>query len=387
NQQYQTLQQTNQQLQLESETNLQTIKQAQINTINELNQEVLVLQEQLDNKTNDLEEQQMNDESKQISKGNELEFVALNNEENVDILRKEFEDIVSIDYNVSFEGVVRQIVDEIKRERKELKERYEALEKTNYDIRIEADNNMELIRESCLNSIKELNEELLNIKEECNEFDRRNKELLLEIETLNNQSNDRSIVVGQHSQSISNLLEQQNSVVSNEEFHDQATSNSDENNLATTPVIFENNPIQTDTIDKQIQTESFYQLWSTDEAEKLTNNYDDDDDDRLNEYINEISSLSPTEVSNQLNQQCQQILSKENLSLTSFPNLESNHLSLLALHSLYTQHLTDEAKQLYNETVVRALKQEYELLNNEKTDLIEQLNSFRLKNDELLQQI
>ncbi|CAF1461374.1 unnamed protein product [Adineta steineri] len=357
----------------------------QCTQLDEANQ-VLVLQEQLDNKTNDLEEQQMNDESKQISKGNELEFVPLNNEENVDVLRKEFEDIVSIDYNVSFEGVVRQIVDEMKRERKELDERYEALEKTNYDIRIEADNNMELIRESCLNSIKELNEELLNMKEECNEFERRNKELLLEIETLNNQLNDRSIVVGQHSQSISNLLEQQNSVVSNEEFHDQATSNSDENNLATTPVIFENNPIQIDTIDKQIQTESFYQLWSTDEAEKLSNNYEDDDD-RLNEYINEISSLSPTEVSNQLNQQCQQILSKENLSLTSFPNLESNHLSLLALHSLYTQHLTDEAKQLYNETIVRALKQEYELLNNEKTDLIEQLNSFRLKNDELLQQI
>ncbi|CAF1419944.1 unnamed protein product, partial [Adineta steineri] len=219
NQQYQTVQQTNQQLQLESETNLQTIKQAQINTINELNQEVLVLQEQLDNKTNDLEEQQMNDESKQISKGNELEFVALNNEENVDILRKEFEDIVSIDYNVSFEGVVRQIVDEMKRERKELNERYEALEKANNDLQTESGNNMESIRQSYLNTVDELNQELLAMKEQYEQLDAEkqilndkleNQSVIQPIESSSFNSNvtDETHPIWNEIQSILNLLDE-----------------------------------------------------------------------------------------------------------------------------------------------------------------------------------
>jgi len=96
--------------------------------------------------------------------------------------------------------------------------------------------------------------------------------------------------------------------------------------------------------------------------------------DEDNEYINEISSLSSIDVSNKLNKECQQILSKQNFELTSLPNLDLNQLSLIALHSLYNQHLTDEAKQLYNETVIRALKQEYELINNEKNDFIEKSN-------------
>ena len=45
------------------------------------------------------------------------------------------------------------------------------------------------------------------------------------------------------------------------------------------------------------------------------------------------------------------------------------------MHSLSNQHLVDEAKQLYNETVIRALKQEYELISSEKNDLLEQIES------------
>lgn len=89
--------------------------------------------------------------------------------------------------------------------------------------------------------------------------------------------------------------------------------------------------------------------------------------------MHELASRSPTELVDLLNKECQQILDKQKFNSSSLPDLDLNQLSLIALHSLYNQHLTDDAKLLYNETVVRALKQEYELLNNEKNDLIEQL--------------
>jgi chromosome segregation ATPase len=95
-----------------------------------------------------------------------------------------------------------------------------------------------------------------------------------------------------------------------------------------------------------------------------------------------------------LKKECQQIVSKQNLKLSSFPNIELNQLALIVLYSLDNQHLTDEAKQLYNETVIRALKEEYELINTEKNELMEQLNlsqeelnNLQLKYDEFLKQI
>ncbi|CAF4306265.1 unnamed protein product, partial [Adineta steineri] len=161
----------------------------------------------------------MNDESKQISKANELEFVPLNNEENVDILRKEFEDIVSIDYNVSFEGVVRQIVDEMKRERKELNERYEALEKANNDLQTESGNNMESIRQSYLNTVNELNQELLAMKEQYDQLDAEkhilndkleNQSVIQPIESSSFNSNvtDETHPIWNEIQSILNLLDE-----------------------------------------------------------------------------------------------------------------------------------------------------------------------------------
>ena len=81
------------------------------------------------------------------------------------------------------------------------------------------------------------------------------------------------------------------------------------------------------------------------------------------------------EVSGKLNKECEQIFSKQNLNSSSYSNLDLNQLALVAIHSLSNQHLVDEAKQLYNETVIRALKQEYELISSEKNDLIEQIGS------------
>jgi len=69
------------------------------------------------------------------------------------------------------------------------------------------------------------------------------------------------------------------------------------------------------------------------------------------------------------------------------PNLELNQLALIALNSLSNQHLIDEAKQLYDETVIRALKQEYELINNEKDNLIQQIDFERSQSEELIKKL
>ncbi|CAF4240443.1 unnamed protein product, partial [Rotaria magnacalcarata] len=145
--------------------------------------------------------------------------------------------------------------------------------------------------------------------------------------------------------------------------------------IETTPVIYENHQTQIDLVemnDEETQTESFQQLWPIFNDDNLYNH--DEDDNNLLDYIDEISSLSPTDLTDRLNKECQQILIKQNLSLSSYDNLQLNHYALMAIYLLYKQHLTDDAKQLYNETLIRALRQEYELINNEKHDYMEKYN-------------
>lgn len=130
-----------------------------------------------------------------------------------------------------------------------------------------------------------------------------------------------------------------------------------------------------------------------------------EEDDQLRDYIDDISSLSSNDLADRLSQECQQILSKQNLSSLPRENAQLNYLALITIRSLYNQHLTDDAKQLYNETLIRALKEEYELINNDKTEAIEKYSSFeekylkdlnmseqkynslQIKYDELLEQI
>lgn len=54
----------------------------------------------------------------------------------IDILRNQLDDYLSLDYNVSFDKIVEQIVDELKKERKEFHERYTSLEKTYRELRL-----------------------------------------------------------------------------------------------------------------------------------------------------------------------------------------------------------------------------------------------------------
>jgi len=54
-----------------------------------------------------------------------------------------------------------------------------------------------------------LNEELILLKNQFEELEKIYKQLLIEKEDLNNQLNDRSIVVGHHSASDSNIVEEE----------------------------------------------------------------------------------------------------------------------------------------------------------------------------------
>jgi len=66
---------------------------------------------------------------------------------------------------------------------------------------------MQSVEQSSPDNVDELNQELLNLKTQYEELEMINKQLLTEKEILNNQLNDRSIVVGHHSASESKLIE------------------------------------------------------------------------------------------------------------------------------------------------------------------------------------
>ncbi|CAF1318012.1 unnamed protein product [Rotaria sp. Silwood1] len=86
--------------------------------------------------------------------------------------------------------VTEQIVEEIKKEREYSNERYQALEKTNDQLRLESENNMESIRQSYINIVNELNQELLAMKEQCEQAD-------VEKQLLTNQLENQSVTINQ----------------------------------------------------------------------------------------------------------------------------------------------------------------------------------------------
>ena len=101
----------------------------------------------------------------------------------------------------------------------------------------------------------------------------------------------------------------------------------------------------------------------------------DDEDDQLLEYIFEISILSTPDMTERLQKECQQILSKQNIRSSAYDQLNLDQRASISLYCLYHQHLADEAKQLYNEASIRALQQEYESINNEKVEYDEKFSA------------
>lgn len=77
---------------------------------------------------------------------------------------------------------------------------------------IESTTNLQPVEQPSTVNIDELSQELFNLKDQIEELEKINKQLLLEKEDLNNQLSDRSIVVGHHSASESNLIEDETPV-------------------------------------------------------------------------------------------------------------------------------------------------------------------------------
>jgi len=122
----------------------------------------------------------------------------------LDNFKTKLHDYLPIDENTSFDDIAQQIVDQITKEREDFNEKYAELEKANDDLRA---TNMQPIEQPSTENIDERNEELLNLKNQYEELEKINRQLLIEKENLNNQLNDRSIVVGHHSASESTLIE------------------------------------------------------------------------------------------------------------------------------------------------------------------------------------
>jgi len=122
----------------------------------------------------------------------------------LDNFKTKLHDYLPIDEKTSFDDIAQQIVDQITKEREDFNEKYAELEKANDDLRA---TNMQPIEQPSTENIDERNEELLNLKNQYEELEKINRQLLIEKENLNNQLNDRSIVVGHHSASESTLIE------------------------------------------------------------------------------------------------------------------------------------------------------------------------------------
>ncbi|CAF1066100.1 unnamed protein product [Adineta ricciae] len=182
---------------------------------------------------------------------------------------------------------------------------------------------------------------------------------------------------------IHNHFEEQNEKISQRTDSASQTPVAPENihvAVETIRLTYDHHQTQTDPVQvahQKIQTESFEQLLAESEERNIFNA--EEDDERLREYIDELSLVPIQDLPDRLHKECQQILSKQNLSPSSYTDQDLNYLALLTVHLLYNQHLTDDAKHLYNETLIRALKQEYELINNEKLDYIEKYHSLEDK--------
>ena len=142
----------------------------------------------------------------------------------LDNFRNKICDVLPIDENTSFDEIAQQIADRIIKEREDFRERYSELNKTSDELRsgslllitnsfylfvlhIESDRGIQSVEPRSTDNVVELNQELLLLKNQYEELENINKQLLFEKEELNNQLNDRSIVVGHHSASDSNIVE------------------------------------------------------------------------------------------------------------------------------------------------------------------------------------
>ncbi|CAF0968511.1 unnamed protein product, partial [Didymodactylos carnosus] len=173
------------------------------------------------------------------------------------------------------------------------------------------------------------------------------------------------------------------------------TKESDDRMTQTDNTELHSNECQTDMIhnsDKEIQTQLVNQLWTLTYDENLDKSVDDEDEiDELfntNQLNDELSSMSLDSICNYLSSESRQIITRSKLNFNELqilddPNEVLFRLCYLAYRCYQNQLQSCEAKHLYNEGYIRVLKDEYQLLNSEKNDKVEQLSFIQEQNYEL----
>ncbi|CAF4622746.1 unnamed protein product, partial [Rotaria socialis] len=238
NEKYETLEKAMENLQLESGTNLETIKESYVNTIDELSQELAVMKSQCEQL--DADKQRLSDElerrtvefdrdrsrqniervssnllqqsfeevpihrsgatrTEDAELGELRETVALltaqctqldeanrawqqYHQTQVQDFRSKLQDYLSVDENISLDFAAEQIIKQISKERSDFNERYNGLETLNADLRLGSGTNLETIKESYVNTIDELSQELAVIKSRCEQLDADKQRLSDELE-------------------------------------------------------------------------------------------------------------------------------------------------------------------------------------------------------------
>ncbi|CAF4949422.1 unnamed protein product, partial [Rotaria sp. Silwood1] len=218
-QRYQALEKVNDDVRLESATNLETIKESYINTIDELNKELLTMKEQceilmaekqalsnelgkksvefnIEQKKKIIESEpidllqeiplqtsssnfeQENEELQQLRENFAIltSEYAQSNEANrawqefhqsqVDNFRSQIQDFIQIDNDLSFEHVAQKIIDQITQERESFNERYEILEKAHTDLQSETLDSNLLEQQT---KMSELQEDLISLRTQLDE--------------------------------------------------------------------------------------------------------------------------------------------------------------------------------------------------------------------------
>ncbi|CAF5046650.1 unnamed protein product, partial [Rotaria magnacalcarata] len=235
NEKCQTLEKQNEDLRSEFTNNMESIRESYVNTVNELNQELLVMKKQCGEC--DIQNQLLTDElEKRPVRNNEesvepnIEKVSLNvlkqpfeevpihmsgaedaelgqlretvalltaqcaqldeanrawqqyHQTQVQDFRSKLRDYFSLNENISLDYAAELIIEQISKEREAFNEKYETLEKVKENLELKSGTNLEAIKESYVNAIEELNQELVVTKSRCEQLDAEKQRLSDELE-------------------------------------------------------------------------------------------------------------------------------------------------------------------------------------------------------------
>ncbi|CAF2189339.1 unnamed protein product, partial [Rotaria magnacalcarata] len=235
NEKCQTLEKQNEDLRSEFTNNMESIREAYVNTVNELNQELLVMKKQCEEcgiqnqlLTDELEKRPVRSNEESVEPN--IEKVSLNvlkqpfeevpihmsgaedaelgqlretvalltaqcaqldeanrawqqyHQTQVQDFRSKLGDYFSLNENISLDYAAELIIEQISKEREAFNEKYETLEKVKENLELKSGTNLEAIKESYVNTIDEVNEELAVIKSRCEQLDAEKQRLSDELE-------------------------------------------------------------------------------------------------------------------------------------------------------------------------------------------------------------